>query len=374
MDPYQTYSVAGCIEAINIAMQSAYPAMIVEGEVRQVKLSHGKWMYFSLVDDDGEASLRCFALAFRVHYPVEDGMRVRILVEPKLSEKYGFSLQVLQLQPAGEGALQQAFALLKQRLEAEGLFLPERKRALPEFPKRIGIVTSEESAAWQDFQKIAFSRWGARLYLAHVQVQGEPAVDQIVRAVQYFSDSQDVDVVVVIRGGGSLEDLAAFNAEPVVRAVAGSRTPTIVGVGHESDTSLAELAADVRAATPTHAAQLVMPEGAVVRSRLESWARELGHQTRGALQLERSLLRQQGSNLSHYTQQRFVSQRARQQSLTQLLQAMHPQSVLARGYAMVQKGGHVVSDASALKNSDPIVVQFAHGNVEAQVTKIQKVS
>src|SRR5690606_24238390 len=177
----------------------------------------------------------------------------------------------------------------------EGLFAPERKRPIPEMPNTIGVISSQDAAGYQDFIRILEDRWGGvTVKLAHVQVQGEQAPAQIERALEYFNSlSEPADVLVMIRGGGSLEDLWAFNTEPVVRAVAGSRTPIVVGVGHEQDESLADLAADVRAATPTHAAQLVVPDKQALIRQLTHTRERLRDQAFGQVVARTEQYRQQ---------------------------------------------------------------------------------
>jgi exodeoxyribonuclease VII large subunit len=166
------------------------------------------------------------------------------------------------VEPIGQGLLQQAYVLLKAKLEREGLFDARRKRLLPRIPERIGVIASRDSAAWGDFKRIIHNRWrGVEIILCHTSVQGETAVADIVEALKNFNESKDMyDVLVLLRGGGSLEDLTAFNSEEIVRAIYASKIPVLSGIGHERDETLADLVADVRAATPTHAAQIIVPE------------------------------------------------------------------------------------------------------------------
>ncbi len=221
-------------------------------------------MYFDLKDD--ESSVKFFGTVYALPGPLEDGMVVRVSGSPRLHPQYGFSVNYTNIQPVGEGSLRKAADLLAAKLEKEGLFAPERKRALPYPPGRVALITAGGSAAYADFVKILNARWrGVAVEHFDVLVQGEQAPGQIVSAIAAANALAAVpDVLVLTRGGGSAEDLAAFSTEPVVRAVAGSRVPTLVAIGHEVDFSLAELAADRRASTPSNAAELLTPDRDVV--------------------------------------------------------------------------------------------------------------
>ena len=271
MEP-QVISVSEFVSIINETLGFAYPQVIVEGEVSSFNVNRGKFVFFDLKDADN--TLNCFMMVHQMKLPIEDGMKVRVTGSPKVTKFSRFSLTVRSYDLAGEGELRRAMELLRKKLEAEGLFDPARKRPIPAFPTRIGLITSGTSAAYADFIKILNARWsGVEVLLADVAVQGQQAPDEIMNALEYFNQLPDpCDVLVLIRGGGSLEDLPAFSTEPVARAVASSRTPVICGVGHEVDTSLADFAADLRAATPTDAARLVVPDRREIAARVEHLA------------------------------------------------------------------------------------------------------
>jgi exodeoxyribonuclease VII large subunit len=271
----QIISVTEFVSIINETLAFAYPQVTIEGEVSSFKVNQGKFVFFDLKDEANVLS--CFMMVHQLKMPIEDGMKVRVTGTPKVTKFSKFSLTVRAVELAGEGELRRAMELLKKKLEGEGLFDQARKRPIPKFPVRLGLITSGASAAYADFIKILNARWsGVEVLLADVSVQGAAAPDQIVGALEYFNTLRDpVDVLVLIRGGGSLEDLAAFSTEPVARAVAASRTPIIVGVGHEVDFSLADYAADLRAATPTDAARLVVPDRHETEARVEHLARAL---------------------------------------------------------------------------------------------------
>lgn len=233
----------------------------VEGEISEIKVSQNKWLFLTIKDK--EASVEVFSVVFKIrNYDVfEQGMLVHVYGKPYLYKKTGkFSIFANQIVPAGEGALQIAFEKLKLKLEKEGLFDPERKRPLPVFPEQIGLITAKNSQAYSDFIKILGERMGGiKIYFYPVQVQGRNSVDSILNAFDYFNKNlANIDLLVLTRGGGSLEDLLSFNDEQVVRAIFSSKIPVVCGVGHEENVSLADLAADLRASTPSNAAELIV--------------------------------------------------------------------------------------------------------------------
>ena len=233
----------------------------VEGEISEIRVSQNKWLFLTIKDK--EASVEVFSVVFKIrNYDVfEQGMLVHVYGKPYLYKKTGkFSIFANQIVPAGEGALQIAFEKLKLKLEKEGLFDPERKRPLPVFPEQIGLITAKSSQAYSDFIKILGERMGGiKIYFYPVQVQGRNSVDSILTAFNYFNKKlANIDLLVLTRGGGSLEDLLSFNDEQVVRAIFSSKIPVVCGVGHEENVSLADLAADLRASTPSNAAELIV--------------------------------------------------------------------------------------------------------------------
>jgi len=253
-------SVSDFIALTNQTLEYAYPSVAIEGEISEFKVSQGKWVYFKLKDDT--STVDCFMTLWQLRVTIENGMKVIILASPKLTDWGRFSLTVKSIKPSGEGAIKKSLELLKAKLDKEGLFNPERKRTLPYSPDHIAVISSTAAAGYADFIKILNDRWGGvKVDVAHVQVQGEIAPNQIIRALEYLNTRDELpEVVVIIRGGGSADDLSAFNDEKLVRAVAGSRIPTLVGVGHEVDESLCDLAADVSASTPSNAAQILVPD------------------------------------------------------------------------------------------------------------------
>lgn len=384
----EVLTVSQFLDALNETMGFAFPEVVVQGEVSSFKVNQGKWVFFDV--KDAESTLGCFMTLYQLKTPLEDGMQVRVIGTPKLTKWGKFSFTVKRVELAGEGALKRAFLLLQKKLSDEGLFAPERKRPLPQYPKTIGLVASGQSAAYADFIKILSQRWGGlTIQLADVQVQGAAAPDQVVGAIRQFNEAADpVDVLVVIRGGGSLEDLQAFNTEDVARAVAGSRIPTIVGVGHEVDVSLADMAADVRAATPTDAARIVVPDRVAMVGELDSkTARIEQHIRQNVLRREQLLL------ASITRMERFVRQpierlaraainlrrdlgtiertlQLREQKLEGLvrnLKNVDPKAVLARGYSMVRQDNKLVKSAKDLSPTSPFMIQFANDTAQARL-------
>ena len=244
------------VAVINQTLEYAYASVTIIGEVSEFKVNQGKWVFFNIKDE--ETSIPCFMTLWQLTIPLEDGMKVIVRGAPKLTKWGKFSFTVNKVAPVGEGSLKKAFEILKKKLASEGLFDVSRKRTLPEDLVKIGVISSVDAAGYKDFVKIINARWGGmKVLTAHTQVQGIDAPDQIMRALRYFNEHTDVQAIVLIRGGGSKDDLSCFNDEALVRAVAASKIPVVCGIGHEIDESLCDLACDVRASTPSNAAELL---------------------------------------------------------------------------------------------------------------------
>ncbi len=255
------YRVAELLRATRLTLESRFADIRVEGEVSGLKRSGPGHIYFSL--KDAEAALDCVLFsreASRLKFTIEEGMAVRCRGRLTLYEARGkFQMSVVDVEPTGAGALALAFEQLKQRLGAEGLFDPARKRPLPFLPRRLGVVTSAQGAVIRDIVRIAHRRAALPILLVATPVQGDGAALSIAAAIRRLEAVADVDVIIVARGGGSLEDLWAFNEESVARAIVACRVPVISAVGHETDFTIADFVADVRAATPSAAAALAVP-------------------------------------------------------------------------------------------------------------------
>jgi exodeoxyribonuclease VII large subunit len=365
-----TLGVGEFVALLNQTLEYAYPNVTVTGELANFRVSKNRWVYFDL--KDATATVRFFGSVYQLPGPLEDGMMVAVRGVPRLHPLYGFSVTAQHIQPVGQGAIKKAAELLQAKLAAEGLFDPERKRPLPYPPAHIGLVTSGESAAYRDFMKIISARWGGlTITLIDVQVQGEAAPLQIVQAITQFNQmAAPPEVLVVTRGGGSAEDLQAFSTEQVTRAVAASRIPTIVAIGHEVDVSLAELAADQRGSTPSNAAELLVPDRKALlhnlrihQERLDHFAQRTIHDGRATLARHREILSGSTIQAAAQTRQRLALRR-------NVLQAYDPQAALRRGYALIRKGGEVVRSGSDLAAGDVVQVQLADASLETTVKSI----
>lgn len=267
----RTWGVGELIRDVNAALQGAFGEVWVRGELSGMKTAASGHRYFQLKDSEGTLSCAFWsARADRVRFRLEDGLAVLVRATLEVYPQRGsLQLIVVEVIPQGIGELQLAFEQLKTRLAAEGLFAAERKRPLPALPQRIGLVTSPSGAAVRDVLTV-LSRWQAlQVLLYPVRVQGRGAEVEIARAVRFLGRGDLVDVVLVVRGGGSLEDLWAFNEEAVARAVVAAAVPVVSGVGHEVDTTITDLVADIRAATPTQAAELVVTQCEVQKRRCD---------------------------------------------------------------------------------------------------------
>jgi exodeoxyribonuclease VII large subunit len=335
-----------------------------------MRVSKGKWLYFDLKDE--AATVKFFGTVYQLPGPLEDGMLLRVRGMPRLHSQYGFSVTVQNIQPTGEGAIKRAAELLKVKLAAEGLFDESRKRQLPYPPQRIGLVTSAQSAAYADFVKILAARWqGLSIELIDVQVQGEIAASQIIAAIEQFNAlAAPPEVLVIIRGGGSPDDMAAFSSEQVTRTVAASRIPTLVAIGHEIDVCLAELVADVRASTPSNAAELLVPDRSDVKAALENYKQHFDKLMQTTISQASDGLNQVESVAHEYMRLHLRSERERLDSEEKLLQAFDPVAVLRRGYAIVRSGTQTIRRANQVTAGSLFEMQLLDGRFEATVTSI----
>ena len=361
--------VSEFVALLNQTLEFAYPNVTVTGELANLRVSKNRWLYFDLKDET--ASVKFFGTVYNLPGPLEDGMMLKVRGQPRLHPLYGFSVNVMNIMPAGEGTIRRAAQLLQAKLAKEGLFDEARKRALPYPPARVGLITSKQSAAYADFMKILNVRWhGVAVELIDVQVQGEAAPPQIAAALEQFNAlAAPPEVIVMIRGGGSAEDLAAFSSEQVARAVAASRVPTLAAIGHEIDLSLAELAADARASTPSNAAELLVPDRKHVLAALKDDSRQLEQRVRLQLQAARSGLGQQASLLTERLEYLVVRGKDELENRRQLLQALNPEAILRRGYAIVRSQGRTLRSTKRLKTGAIVEVRLAEGRFRASVTE-----
>lgn len=333
------FSVSDFIAVTNQAFENIYPVVEVEGEVASFKVNQGKYVFFDIKDEQG--SVNCFMMLYQLRVPIEDGMKVVVSATPKLTQWGKFSLTIKNVQPSGEGSLKKSFELLKAKLDKEGLFASERKRHLPYLPEKIAVISSMQAAGYADFVKIVNDRWGGlKIQVANVTVQGSDAPDQIIRALRYFNSSDDLpELIVVIRGGGSADDLSAFNDELLVREIAASRVPVITGIGHEIDESLSDLAADVQASTPSNVAQIIVPDRREIIAGARAAVAELIPMVES--RVERLIDRLQGvlERNVDMVDRELVRVGESYVRIKRLLYELSPDRVLERGYAIM--GGDV---------------------------------
>jgi len=415
------WGVQALLTAVSDSLASRYANCTVEGELSGFTRAASGHCYFSLKDADGAtALLRCAMFrraASLVDFAPGDGHRVEVRGRLALYEPRGeLQFVVEAMRRAGAGALYEQFLRLKAKLEAQGLFDAERKRPLPAYARRIGVITSTAGAALHDVLTALQRRAPhAEVFVYPSLVQGPEAPDSLVRALQLANERGDAELLLLCRGGGSLEDLWAFNDERVVRAVAASALPVICGVGHETDFSLADLAADLRAPTPTAAAELATPSRSSCLDALDALARTLRRRLeqrldaaaqrldRVALRLARpseSLTRQrrrlallaqrwgqvlprlqglQAQTLRHQQQrlvrvlpQQLERQARRLDTLAQRLAALDPHRVLARGYAWLDDGqGRALSSVRQLQLGAAVHAVLADGQAELQVLALK---
>lgn len=364
-------SVSDFVAVFNQTISYAYPNVTIEGELESFRISKNRWVYFNLKDN--YSSVKFFGTVTQLPGPLEDGLIIKVKGVPFLHPQYGFSINVQFMQPVGEGSLKRAAQLLEAKLTKEGLFDASRKRPISYPPARLGLITSVGSAAYHDFIKILAERWGGiSVEVIDVQVQGEIAPSQIVGAIEHFNlEKQPVEVIVIIRGGGSPDDLSTFNSEVVARAVATSRTPTLVAIGHEIDISLAEKAADKRASTPTHAAEILSPDKKQLIKELSARTEQLGQLIDSRTQTFNDLLVQSKSDLNE-SLDRFINNL--DSSLKQnmlLLDILSPLSALKRGYAIIRQDGRLLTSGKGLKANSCITSEFKDAEVISLVKEVK---
>ena len=391
----QTLSVTQLNEYLKMVLDGdrVLSNVFVRGEISNFKLYSSGHAYFTLKDDAGQLKSVMFrSYCSRLLFKPEDGMRVIAHGRVSVYESSGqYQLYVDDLQPDGAGSLAMRFEQLKRKLAAEGLFDEARKRPLPPMPRRIGVITSPSGAAVHDIINVLGRRFpAAEMILYPSEVQGAQAPAQLISGVEFFSMTGLVDVIILGRGGGSAEDLWAFNDEYLARAVASCSVPVISAVGHESDFTICDFVADRRAPTPSAAAELAVPDMgeilrglASVRTGLQASMQKLIAQERRVLnQLTQSRvfarpeqmldnfrmrLDEKESNLDRAVGQALLQKRQATASLAGKLGALNPLAVLSRGYATVSREGASVTSAKQINENDTLDIRFADGSVRATV-------
>lgn len=376
-------------------LEQNFPAVIVEGEVSNFKrhMPSGH-LYFTLKDDEAQVRVVMWRSdAVRVRFNISDGMKVLVKGKISIYEPRGdFQLYAVNILPAGQGSLQLAFEQLKKKLDEEGLFDEGHKKTLPLFPKRIGVVTSLEGAAVRDIISIVNRRFPAvELVIYPVKVQGDGAAEEISTAIRDFNRLPDIDVMIIGRGGGSLEDLWAFNEEIVARAIYESKIPIISAVGHQVDFTIADFVADVRAATPSAAAELVVPDKFEILDSVRTLLHEIansGEQTLNelaskldtlihhyALQQPASLVEQRSQfvddltrRVQNETEHLFDAKSEKLSSITSHINALSPRGVLRRGYAFVEASRGFVGSIKKIEIGEMAKIHLYDGTLDSQIT------
>ena len=346
----------------------------VSGEVSNLTESAAGHLYFTLKDETSQ--LRCVFFRPKLAITLENGAAVITHGRISIYEVSGaLQLYVDLVQLEGVGILHLEFERLKVKLEEEGLFEPARKRSLPLFPKRIGVVTSPTGAVFYDIASIIGRRYPlVELVLSPSLVQGDGAVDGIVQALQALNDMEDIDMVILARGGGSLEDLWAFNEEKVARAIYASKAPVISGVGHDTDFTIADFVADVRAPTPSAAAELAVPDCAELEAHIQSLTKTLRIDVTRYLDRYRQRTDELTRAASVYLGNSLTISREKLRGRELELASLSPLATLSRGYALVQQSttGEVVSHIDQVQRGDAIDIKVSDGQFKGRVTGSKK--
>ena len=398
MTEMPTITVTELVTAFKEVVETTLPPVCVQAELSNCKRSAAGHYYLTLKDDNSEMSAVIWkSTAARLKFRPKDGLQVLATGSLQVYVARGSCQFIInRLQPQGMGELELAFRQLKQKLEAEGLFAPERKRPLPAVPRCVALVTSPTSAAVKDMIQVITRRWpAARLLVIPVPVQGEGAAARIARALRSVERIIDVDVVITGRGGGSLEDLWAFNEEIVARAIADCPVPVISAVGHEVDVSIADLVADRRALTPSEAGELVVPSVSEVRNHIRTTASRMHRiltdridrsrlqlkaiESRAVFQRPRSIVDERQQRCDDLTDRmqraiRLDVEKRRQQlgALAATLQALSPLNVLARGYSLTSlPDGPPLRSIQEVSDGAAIRTRLHDGTVYSTVTSTE---
>jgi exodeoxyribonuclease VII large subunit len=389
----RVFSVTEITRQIKLLLEDSFPALWVEGEISNYKSHHSGHMYFTLKDADAQISCVMWrSRASTLNLEIKDGLKIRVYGTLRLYEKSGrYQLDLIRVESTGVGELQAEFERLKQKLHDEGLFDPLNKKDIPKFPHKIGIITSPTGAALQDILSIANRRSPSTdIALLGVKVQGEGAAEEIARAINIFNTRYPVDVLIVGRGGGSLEDLWPFNEDIVARAIFGSDIPVVSAVGHEIDITISDFVSDLRAPTPSAAVELVLQDDDEIRQ----WLLEQSQRHKKKLidqiaRLKSDIINIQNSysfrrpkdilqsyilQIEEITQRVFLAlkhktakERVLLENFKYQLHSLNPHNVLNRGYSMVFKDEKLVSSVDMIEIDDKLSVKLKDGNISSQV-------
>ena len=366
------YKVSELTSSIKLILEDSFPNIWVEGEISNLKSPSSGHIYFTLKDDRSELKSVFFKSDNeKIKFDIKDGMHVICSGRISLYEKQGvYQLYVTGLEPKGVGALQLAFEQLKEKLFKEGLFDESRKKPLPMLPDRIGIVTSPTGAAIGDMLKVLKRRFSnVEILINPVKVQGEGAKEEIAGAIRDFNDMNNVDVIIVGRGGGSLEDLWAFNEEVVARAICDSKIPIISAVGHEIDWTISDLAADLRAATPSVAAELVIAKKSELIDALDNIEKRLKSFPSDIVKEYAQRLDDMEADLNLRVKHYLELKEENFKLVSEKISMLSPLGILSRGYSITYKlpEGKILKDAGSLKNGDMVETRLSKGAFKSRV-------
>ncbi len=378
-DPATVASVSDLTARIKETLEGDFADVVVRGEISNLSRPRSGHVYLSLKDDSAQIRAVIWKTAAgKLPFELNDGLSVQARGDLSVYAPRGdYQLTIRQLEPEGVGALDLAFRQRFAKLQAEGLFDPDRKRPLPRFPRRIVVVSSPTGAAIRDFLQVTGRRWSAsEILIAPARVQGVGAAEEIVEAIALGNRVQGADLIVVTRGGGSLEDLWAFNEEAVARAIAGSRLPVVSAVGHEVDVTLADHASDFRALTPSEAGERCVPDAREARAALNHLRDRLSRDARNRLTDARLRLDDASEALDRGVRRVLDDRRNRLNRLASTLEALSPVGVLARGYSLTFPASGLgklqapVRDARQVRVGDRLTIRFAVGSVVARVEDV----
>jgi exodeoxyribonuclease VII large subunit len=391
------YSVSNLTREVKELLEMSFPKLWVEGEISNLKFHSSGHIYFTLKDENAQVS--CAMWRFRTNqllFQPQDGMQIIAEGELQVYEKGGtYQLIIHQIQPAGVGALQQAFEELKKKLHAEGLFDEEYKKPLPPYPEKIGIITSPTGAAIRDIVSVATRRFpGIQLILYPVKVQGIGAAEEIEQAIKDFTEYGKVDILIVGRGGGNMEDLWAFNEEIVARAIFESKIPIVSAVGHEIDYSISDFVADFRAPTPSAAAELIVKDRQELMGVVNYYQERLNSTLEKLINSHKEKLHGYLNSYAFRRKEDFIFQKMQQvddlqkillmganhtlklgkqnvERFENYLHALNPKSILNRGYSICYKDSQIVKDVKRLKKNDIVDVTLANGKFSSEVKSVK---
>jgi len=372
-------------------------SVTVKGEISNFVHHRSGHMYFSLKDSEGQIRAVMFrSNAMSLKFAPENGMKVILHGSVTVYPRDGsYQLYASTMQPDGVGALYLAYEQLKQRLEAEGLFHSQYKKTIPKYPERIGVITSPTGAAVRDIINVISRRYPlATVYLYPSLVQGDGAEENLIKAVDYFDKSKLVDTVIIGRGGGSIEDLWAFNSEALARRIFAAEVPIISAVGHETDFTICDFVSDLRAPTPSAAAELSVPDLRELLMRIDSYFARCDNSLKMSLKLKkerftellrsytiaepiglvegyREALREVIEELNRAYDTQTSLLRSRFSATVGKLEALNPLSVLGRGYSVTECDGKAITSSSEISKGQTISVRLCDGRLEATVTDVQ---